>query len=105
MHDEDGGFTVHCMVYITVFRVRSINLIWVRIQHFGLNTDLDPDIVWIQGFGEVYMNLPLEKKLKYFLNQKLQFTYPLALIKDVQVTEEAVSSQKRTSNSSKHEIS
>ncbi len=34
-----------------------------------------------------------EKKIKFFLNQKLQFTYPLASIKKVQVTEEAFSSK------------
>jgi hypothetical protein len=44
---------------------------------------------------------------KNFWDQKLQFTYPQASIKDVQVTKEAFSSQKRTSttSSSKHEIS
>jgi hypothetical protein len=40
-----------------------------------------------------------EKKIKIFLDQKLQFTYPYASIKDVQVTKEAYSSQKE------HEIS
>ncbi len=39
------------------------------------------------------------------MDQKLQFTYPWDSIKDVQVTEEAFSSQKRTSSTSKHEIS
>jgi hypothetical protein len=45
-----------------------------------------------------------EKKIKFFLNQKPQLTYPLASIKYVQVTEEACSSQKRPSNTSKHEF-
>jgi hypothetical protein len=39
-----------------------------------------------------------------FLDQKLQFTYPYASIKDVQVTKEAFSFQKITSSTSKHEI-
>ncbi len=38
------------------------------------------------------------------MDQKLQFTYPYASIKNVQVTEEAFSSQKRPSNTSKHEL-
>ncbi len=44
------------------------------------------------------------KKITNFLNQKLQFTYPQAFIKDVQATEEAFSPQKWTSSTSKHEI-
>ena len=40
----------------------------------------------------------------FFLYQKLQFTLSLASIKDVQVTEEAFSSQKRTTSTSKHKI-
>jgi hypothetical protein len=44
------------------------------------------------------------KKIKGFLDQKLQFTYPEASIKNVQVTEEAFCSQKRPSNTSKHEL-
>jgi len=46
-----------------------------------------------------------EQKIKYFFDQKLQFTYPKASIKKVQATEEAFSHQKRTSSNSKHEIS
>jgi hypothetical protein len=38
------------------------------------------------------------------LDQNLQFNYPYASIKDVQVIEEAFSSQKRPSNTSKHEL-
>jgi hypothetical protein len=41
----------------------------------------------------------------FFIYQKLQLTYPLASIKDVQVTKEDFSYQKRTSSTSKHEIS
>ncbi len=45
------------------------------------------------------------KKDKIFFDQKLQFTNPYASIKDVQATGEAFSPQKRTSSTSKHEIS
>jgi hypothetical protein len=38
------------------------------------------------------------------LIKKLQFTYPKAFIKNVQVTEEAFSSSKRPSNTSKHDL-
>ncbi len=44
-------------------------------------------------------------KINFLGDQKLQFTYLYASIKKVQVTEEAFSSQKRTSSTSKHEIS
>jgi hypothetical protein len=45
-----------------------------------------------------------EKKFKFFGDQKLQFTYPYASINNVQVTEEAFSSQKRPSNTTKHDL-
>jgi hypothetical protein len=45
-----------------------------------------------------------EKNIKFFWDQK-QFTYAQGSIKDVQVAKEAFSSQKRTSSTSKHEIS
>ncbi len=51
-----------------------------------------------------WKKITAEKKIKIFLNLKLQFTYPQASIKYVQVTEEAFSSQKRPSNTSKHEL-
>ncbi len=40
----------------------------------------------------------------FFFDQKLQFPYPQASIKYVQVIEEVFSSQKRPSNTSKHEL-
>jgi hypothetical protein len=39
-----------------------------------------------------------QKKINFFLVQKLQFTYPKASIKDAQATGEAFSPQKRTSS-------
>jgi hypothetical protein len=54
-------------------------------------TDQDPDPIRIQNFDD--------HKL-----QSKTTTY-LSLHKNVQVTEEALSSQKRTSSTSKHEIS
>jgi hypothetical protein len=47
----------------------------------------------------------LQQKTNFWGDQKLQFTYASASIKHVHVTEEAFSSQKRTSSTSKHEIS
>jgi hypothetical protein len=44
-------------------------------------------------------------KIERISYQKLQFTYPLASVKDFQATEEALSPQERTSSTSKHEIS
>jgi hypothetical protein len=46
-----------------------------------------------------------EKKINFFFDQKLKFTYPKASIKDAQATVEAFSPQKRTSSTSKHENS
>jgi hypothetical protein len=95
-----GGQIKHTRARLTYlqpgFRIR-IHLI--RIRHFRLNTYPDP--IRIQGF-KLYLQLNF---FFIFLDQKLQITYPYASIKDVQVTEEAFSSQKRTSNTSKHEIS
>jgi hypothetical protein len=44
-----------------------------------------------------WKKITTEKNIKFFFI-KLQFTYPEAFIKNVQVTEEAFSSQKKTSN-------
>jgi hypothetical protein len=46
-----------------------------------------------------------ENKIGYFFDKKLQFSYPLASIKDVQATGDAFSPYKRTSSTSKHENS
>jgi hypothetical protein len=43
----------------------------------------------MQGFDDQKLkNLQLEKKIKLILDQRLQFNYPSASIKDVQVTKE-----------------
>jgi hypothetical protein len=83
-------------------RIR-INFIRIRIQHFRLNTDPDPDPIRIQGFNDrkLETKITTEKKIKFFFGQKLQFTYPQASIKNVQVTEEAFSFQKRPSDTLK----
>jgi hypothetical protein len=76
------------------FRVAiSIYLIRIRIQHFRL--------IRIHYESRILMTKKTKKfaagkKIKFFFYQKLQFTYPEASIKDVQVTKEAFSSQKRT---------
>jgi hypothetical protein len=59
----------------------------------------------IQGFNDqIYIRRKKLQLKNKNLDQKLQFTYPYASMKNVQVTEEAFSSQKRPSNTSKHEI-
>ncbi len=84
-----------------MFRIR-IHLIQIRIQHFRLNTDPDPNTD--PGFWgpKIEKNLQLKKNYGIFLNQKLQYTYSQASIKDVQATEEAFSPEKRASSTSKH---
>jgi hypothetical protein len=52
----------------------------IRIHYFRLNTD-----------PEIEKNLQLKKKLIFF-EKKLRISFPLASIKDVQVTKEAFSS-------------
>jgi hypothetical protein len=80
----------------------------IRIQHFRLNTDPDPNPIRIriQSGSRALMTKNWKKNWlkKFFFDQNLHFTYPEASIKNVQVTEEALSSQKRPSNTSKHEI-
>jgi hypothetical protein len=49
-------------------------------------------------------NNVVKKNVNVF-SQEQQFTHPYASIKDIQATEEAFNQQKRTSSSSKHEIS
>jgi hypothetical protein len=67
--------------------------------------DPDPDPIRIQGFNDQKLKkITAEKKNEIFFDQKLQFTYPYASIKYVQVAEETFSSQKRPSNTSKHEL-
>jgi hypothetical protein len=84
-------------------RIR-IHFIRIRIQHFRLKTDPDPDPIRIQGFNDQRLRKNITAGKKFFWDQKLQFTYPLSFIKNVKVTEEAFSSQKRPSNTSKHEL-
>jgi hypothetical protein len=58
------------------FQIR-IHLIRIRIQHFRLNTDPDPDPIRIQGkYDQKLTKNTAEEKFKFFLDQKLQFTYP-----------------------------
>jgi hypothetical protein len=60
----------------------------------------DPDLIRFQGFDE-QKRKKKKRQLKFclfFLNKKLQFTYPLASITDGQATGEACNPQKRTSS-------
>ncbi len=58
------------------FRIR-IHLIRIRIQHFRLNTDPDPDPIRIQDFYDQKLKKIYSwKNIFFFLDQRLQFTYP-----------------------------
>jgi hypothetical protein len=91
-----------------VSRIR-IPLIRIRFQHFRLYTDPDPDPIRIQGFDDkkfIFLAMKLKKNLIFWGSKtRVKFIYPLGLQKDIQATEEASSPQKRTSSTSKHEIS
>ncbi len=57
------------------FRIR-IHLIRIRIQRLRLETNPDPDPIRMQGFNDQKLKKNYSwKKSKFFLVQKLQFTY------------------------------
>ncbi len=65
--------------------------------------------MWIQIRIQGFNYQKIKKKntaenFSSFFDQKLQYTYSHAFIKDVQATGEALSPQKRTSRTSKDEI-
>jgi hypothetical protein len=78
------------------------SFIWIRIQHFRLNTDPDP--IWIQGFDDqkIEKNLQLNKKNFWIKN----FNLPIqGLHKGRPDYRRSLQISKRTSITSKHEIS
>jgi hypothetical protein len=80
-------------------------LIRIRIQRLRLETNPDPDPIRIQGFNDQKLKKKLQlKKNLIFFGSKTAIYLSLASIKYVQITEEAFSSQKRPSNTSKHEL-
>ncbi len=73
----------------------------IRIQHFrSMRMRIRIQGVDDQKFKPIY-----SWKDQYFFVQKLQFTNTETSIMDVQATGEALNPQKRTSSTSKHEIS
>jgi hypothetical protein len=77
-------------------RAMSFDGIKPQLTKLSQIPDTDPRFWW----PKIEKKLQLEKKWKK-LDQKLQFAYP---IKDVQATEEAFTTQKRTSSTSKHDF-
>jgi hypothetical protein len=77
-------------------RIRFQILMWIRIRIQ----------LQIQGFDDqkFVINSQLEIFL-YFFDQKVQFTYPKASLKEAQATGKAFNPRKRTSSTSKHEYS
>ncbi len=76
----------------------------IRIQHLRMTTNPDPDPIRIQGFHDQKSKKITAEIFFIFFDQKLQLTYPQASRKYVQVIGEAFSSQRRPSNTSKHEL-
>jgi hypothetical protein len=67
---------LNCSNLQSGLRIR-IHFIRIRIQHFRLNTNPDPEPIRIQGFNDQKLKKSTaEKKIKFFFDQKLQFTYP-----------------------------
>jgi hypothetical protein len=58
-------------------RIR-IHFIWIRIQHFRMNTNPDPDPIRIQGFNDQKLKkkLQLKKKLNFFLIKNCNLPIP-----------------------------
>ena len=83
---RNTGFVTSFWLFIfeTGFRIR-IHFLRIRIQRIRVeaNTDPDtdpdpdPDPIRIQGFNDQKLKkITAEKKIKFFFDQKLQFTYP-----------------------------
>ncbi len=81
------------MVFSMVFRIR-INLIRIRIQHFRLNTDPDPGF-WRTKIYKIY------SWEKFFFGSKIAIYLSLGSRKG----RPSLEPSKRTSSTSKHEIS
>jgi hypothetical protein len=61
-----------------VFRIR-IHLIRIRIQHFRLNTDPEPDPIRIQGFDDQMLEKIYSWKKKFFLFKNYNLPIPRPL--------------------------
>ncbi len=89
--------------------------LWIRIHFFRIriqslmleaNTDPDPDPIRIPGFNDQKLKKNYNWKffLYFFLLKNCNLPIPKDSIKYVQIIEEAFSSHKRPSNTSKHEL-
>ncbi len=87
-----------------VFRIR-IHWGWIRIQHFKLNTDPDPDSIRIKGFDDQKLEKIYSRKKIFFLISKIAIYLSLGLHKGRPSYRRSLHPQKRTSSTSKHEIS
>ncbi len=73
-HDK-GGIGILSVLW-TGLRIR-IHFIRIRIQHFRLNTDTDPDPIRIQGFNDQkFKKIPAEKKIKFFFIKNYNLPIP-----------------------------
>jgi hypothetical protein len=65
-------------IRIHFLRIRiRIRIQWIRMEA-NTDPDTDPDPIRIQGFNDQKLRKKktAEKKIKFFFDQKLQFTYP-----------------------------
>ena len=86
-------FIIQCFGSVFIWYGSGFSILgWIRIRI----QDFD-----VQKLEEIYS----WKRIILFFDQKLPFVFPLASVKDVKATEEALSPQKRTSSISKCEIS
>ncbi len=68
-------FKAGLWIRIHFLRIR-IRIQWIRMEA-NTDTDPDPDPIRIQGFNDQKLKKnQLKKKLNFFFDQKLQFTYP-----------------------------
>ncbi len=99
--NEEGRYGLPVPYFQPVLWI-SIGFIADPDPAFFVNADPDsyPDswVWWPKNWGEI------KAKKLYFFDQKLQFTYPYASVKDVQAPGDILLPQKRTSCASKLEF-
>jgi hypothetical protein len=100
-HSRQSQMEYNCALIKAGWRIR-IHLIRIQIQHFRLNTDPDPGALMTKNRKQFIAE---KFVLNFFVIKNYNLPIPRPPKKDVQVTKKAFRSQKRTSSTSKHEIS
>jgi hypothetical protein len=73
--DRLDSFDLKNHAWKSGLRIR-IYFILIRIQHFRLNTDPDPDPIWIQGFNDEKVKKITAENFLYIKNYNLPIPRP-----------------------------